>query len=536
LKFYAIIVYFWLASAAFAADPRLILFVSVDQMRYDYLTRFAPLYKEGFKKLLDRGAIFTNARYRHANNETGPGHSVMLSGRHASSSGIVANDWWDPLLKKTVNVVEDPVHSPVGGPGRGASPANFNGFTVGDKIKQKWPASKVFGVSMKDRAAILPTGHRSDGAFWFETACGCFITSTYYAKEPPGWLTDFNNRKLPASYAGKSWNRLLSDTSLYEKYAGKDDGRGEWDLQDTTFPHVFKTKPPEAAFFTSLTRTPFSDEILLQLALLVLETNKLGTHGSPDLLTVSFSAPDVIGHTYGAYSQEEMDEYLRLDGILGQLLQAVEQRVGADNYLVILTADHASMPVVEWLQDHGHPEALRRRPTVLSDPVNAALKERYPSVPNLIASFSSPDFYLDLEVIKKAGLKREEVERVIIDALMATGVVEKVYTHADMYWKPAGSDPYIELFRNSFFASRSPHLMVMPKMYTYISTNVGGTGHGSPYDYDRHVPIVWMGPGIPHGRFDTAAGPEDIAPTLAKKLDIPFPIEPDARLLTELLK
>jgi len=460
----------------------------------------------------------------------------MLSGRHGSSSGIVGNDWWDPLLKKTVNVVEDPVHSPVGGPGRGASPANFIGFTVGDKIKQKWPNSKVFGVSMKDRSAILMTGHRADGAFWFETACGCFITSTYYAKEAPAWLTEFNNRQLPASYVTKEWNRLLPDTGVYEKYAGKDDAPGEWDLKDTTFPHVFRTKPPETAYYTYLTRTPFSDEVLLQAIFQVLDTYQLGTHGSPDLLAVSFSAPDVIGHTYGAYSQEEMDEYLRLDLILGQLLQAVEKRVGAANSLVILTADHASMPVVEWLQDHGHPEALRRRPNVLSDPVNEILRERYPSAPDLVASFSNPDFYLDLAAIQKAGLTREKVEQVVIGALMATGVVEKVYTHADMYWKPPGSDPYIELFRNSFFASRSPQLMVLPKMYTYVSANVGGTGHGSPYEYDRHVPIVWMGPGIPRGRFATRAGPEDIAPTLAKMLDIPFPIEPDARLLVELLK
>ena len=362
------------------------------------------------------------------------------------------------------------------------------------------------------------------------------LVRTYYAKEAPGWLTEFNNRKLPASYATKPWTRLLPDLAVYEKYAGTDDGPGEWDLHDTTFPHVFPTKPPEPAFYTSLTRTPYPDEILLQLALQVLDAYKLGMGVSPDLMAVSFSAPDVVGHTYGPFSQEQMDEYLRLDLVLGRLLQAVEQRVGAANFLVILTADHAVMPVVEWLQEHGHPEAQRRRPTVLSEVVNARLKERYPSAPNLVASFSSPDFYFDLDAIRKAGLTREEVERVAIGALMSTGIVERVYTHADMLGEPAGSDPYIELFRNSFFAPRSPHLMVLPKMYTYISTNVGGTGHGTPYEYDRHVPIVWMGPGIPRGQYATPAGPEDIAPTLAKMLDIPFPIEPDARLLTELLK
>ena len=250
-----------------------------------------------------------------------------------------------------------PYIHPVGGSGRGASPANFIGFTVGDKIKQKWPNSKVFGVSMKDRSAILMTGHRADGAYWFETSCGCFITSTYYAKEAPGWLTEFNNRKLPASYATKTWDRLLPDTAIYEKYAGKDDQAGEWDLKDTTFPHVFRTKPPETAYYTSLTRTPFSDQMVLQLALRVLETNSLGKDESPDVLAVGFSATDVIGHTYGAYSQEVMDEYLRLDRVLGQLFQAVEQQAGAGNFQVILSADHGSTPLVEWLQEHGSPEA-----------------------------------------------------------------------------------------------------------------------------------------------------------------------------------
>ncbi|HYM10240.1 MAG TPA: alkaline phosphatase family protein, partial [Bryobacterales bacterium] len=171
-----------------ARPPRLILVVSVDQMRYDYLTRFAPLYKGGFHTLLERGAVFTDAMYRHSNCETGPGHSVILSGRHASHSGIVANSWYDPLLHKQMNVVDDPAERPVGGPGRSASPANFIGFTVGDKIKQKWPGSRVVGVSMKDRSAILLAGHRGDAAYWFENACGCFITSSYYMAQPPAWL------------------------------------------------------------------------------------------------------------------------------------------------------------------------------------------------------------------------------------------------------------------------------------------------------------------------------------------------------------
>src|SRR5580765_6139823 len=178
------------------AKPKLVLVISVDQMRFDYLTRFGPLFKGGFRRLLDQGAVFSEAKYRHANTETGPGHAVILSGRHASHSGIVANTWYDPLLKKSINVVDDPVQQPVGGQGRGASPTNFIGFTVGDLLKRDSPQSKVVGVSMKDRSAILMAGRRGDAAYWFENEGGNFITSTYYMTTAPEWLKQWNARKF----------------------------------------------------------------------------------------------------------------------------------------------------------------------------------------------------------------------------------------------------------------------------------------------------------------------------------------------------
>jgi len=522
-----------LASPLPGAEPRLILVLSIDQMRYDYLVRFAPLYKGGFKTLLDRGAIFSNAMYRHANTETGPGHSVILSGRHASHTGIVANTWYDHYLRKTINVVDDPVHEPVGGPGRGASPTNLIGFTVGDKIKQKWPNSRVVGVSFKDRSAILMAGHRADGAFWFENECGCFITSTYYASKPPTWLVKFNSLKLSDKYGSTPWTRLINDEAVYEKFAGKDNAPGEWDLKDTTFPHQHRGQPGQWQYYENIRRTPFADELLLQVTLEVLQAYDLGMDASPDVLAVGFSATDVIGHTYGAYSQEQMDELLRLDLILDKLFKAVEARVGASNLLVVLTADHASLPLVEWLQKNGSPQARRYNPGVLDTTVREALKKRYPQAPELVIAFDNPNFYLDLDAIRKHGLKRAEVEQVSTQALMATGTVAAVYTHADMLFGAPANDSYIRLFQNSFFQSRSPHLMVLPKQYIYFDARPGGTGHGTAYDYDRHVPVVWMGVGVKPGRYSNPAGPEDIAPTLGKILGIPYPLEPPSRLLKE---
>ncbi len=515
-------------------QPRLILVLSVDQMRYDYLTRFQPLFQGGFKTLLDRGAVFSNALYRHSSTETGPGHSVILTGRHASSTGIVANTWWDRYLKKQMNVVDDPAQQPVGGPGRGASPANLIGFTVGDKVKQKWPASKVVGVSMKDRSAILMTGHRGDAAYWYENACGCFITSTYYFPKPPAWLVEFNSRQQADKYFSTPWTRLRNDLSIYEKYAGPDDSPGEWDLKDTTFPHPHRGKPPETAYYDNLRRTPYADQIVLEAALEILKFHDLGTDAAPDVLAVGFSGNDVIAHTYGAYSQEVMDGLLRLDLILEKLFQAVEARAGAGNLLVVLTADHGGMPLVEWLQRKGI-EAKRGTADQIEQAVRAALQKRYPNAPDLVADYDKPDFVLNLEALRRRGLSRSEVEQTAIQALLGTGMVAAVYTHADLLSDQPSADPYIGLFRNSFFQPRSPHLLVRQKQHTYLDNRPGGTGHGTAYEYDRHVPIVWMGAAIQPGRHTAPAGPEDIAPTLARMLGIDYPLEWDARLLTEVL-
>ena len=517
-----------------AAKHKLILVLSIDQMRFDYLTRFNDLYKGGFRTLLDQGAVFSEAHYHHAITATGPGHSVILSGRHPRHSGIVANAWYDSFLKRTINVVEDPVHSPLGGEGRRASPANFIGFTLGDVLKQQTPESRVVAVSLKDRSAILMAGPRGDAAYWYETSGGNFITSTYYMSEAPAWLEKWNDQRLPDQYADKKWDRLLEDENLYEKYAGPDAVEGEWDRKDIVFPHSIRGAPPERGFYDDLRRTPFVDEMTLSVSLEAMKAHQLGEDNSTDILAIGFSATDVVGHTYGAGSQEVMDQLLRLDLILEDLFQEVEARVGLANTLVVLTSDHGVLPLVETLQAKGI-EARRAHPQVLEAAVEQALENQVPGVDNLIAD-SSRDIYLNEEVMQRHQLERREVETTIVDALLSTGLVEAVYTHSQLLSDEPSSDPYIELFRNSFFQPRSPHLTVLVKKYLYLDRRPGGTGHGTPYDYDRHVPIVFMGPGIESGSYPDPCGPEDIAPTLAKLLGFDYPREKDSRLLLEMIQ
>ena len=517
------------------STPKLILVLVIDQMRFDYLTRFDDLYESGLRKLIDEGAVFTNAQYRHAETETGPGHSVILSGRHPSNSGIIANEWYDALLGQVVNVVDDPFEIPLGGPGRPASPANLVGFTFGDVLKRASPESVVVGVSLKDRSAVLMAGRLGDAAYWYETVGGDFITSTYYMEKAPSWLEQWNSGRVADRSAGRLWTRLLDDVSLYESYAGPDDVDGEWDREDTVFPHRIRGNSPEQGFYADLRRTPVADDMTFDVALKAMEAHNVGADEFTDILAIGFSGTDIVGHTYGAESQEVMDQMLRLDLLLGHLLEEVDERVGLEETLVVLTADHGSLPLVETLQAQGV-DAGRIDSNVLLATLVQALGERFYDPSGFIAHFKPRGIYLNTAILAERQVARSDVEQSLIDALVETGLVAAVYTEAQLVGDEPSEDPYIHLFRNSYYSSRSPHLSIRFNPYLYVNfTYIGGTGHGTPYEYDRHVPIILMGPGVRAGTFPLESGPEDIAPTLAAILGLDYPREPDSRILSEAL-
>jgi hypothetical protein len=522
------------APASAPERPRLVVFVSVDQMHSEYLSRFASLFQGGLKRFNEEGAVFPNAYYRHANSETGPGHALLLSGRHARDNGIVANEWFDRLERASVNVVDDPAATAVPGPGRGASPAHFIGVTLGDLLKKASPASCVVGVAMKDRAAILMTGPRADAAFWYEGDSKGFGTSTYYMRALPPWLAAWNAAGHIDALAGKTWTRLLPDEAVYERLAGPDDVKGEWDNVDTVFPHRIRGAPGSAEFYDEVRRAPFIDELTLEVALGAMKAYELGKDEATDILAVGMSATDVIGHTYGPDSQEMMDQILRLDRVLGRLFDAAEAQAGRGRVLFGLSADHSSMPLVELLKAKGL-DARRVAPAEIETPVRQALEKRFPGAGNLIEAVDVPNFYLDQAAIARHGLSLRAVQDVVKEALLETGVVERVYTPAEILGDPPRNDPDFALVRNSFFESRSPQVIGVVKPYVYVSDHVGGTGHGTVHDYDRHVPLAFMGSGIKSGRYDATCGPEDIAPTLAARLGVAYKIEDGQRVLSEAL-
>ncbi len=504
-----------------APRPRLALVVSVDQLRADYLERFGTLFSGGFRRLLDQGAVFTNARYRHACTETGPGHAVILSGRSPRSSGIVANAWYDRALRRRVNVVDDPTVAPLGGKTRAASPAHFVGFTLGDVLKRERPGARVVGVSFKDRAAILMAGPRADAAYWFTSDGGRFVTSSYYTDAAPPWLVAWNERRPADAYAGRVWERLLPDANLYERLAGPDDVSGEADRKDTQFPH----RPPAAAgtreFYDFVWRTPFADELLLDFALEAAARHELGTRDGTDLLAVGFSATDVIGHNYGPDSQELLDQVLRLDRLLGRLFDALEARVGAGRLLVVLTADHGVQPLVEVAQARGLATARRVEPAVFEKAVQSALAARFPGRAGLVADLDETGVTFDPAAL--AGLSRAEVEQTVAQALLATGHVAAVYTQQGLLGEAPAEDAFFALHQRAFYAPRSAHLVVRLHEGVYVDSRPGGTGHGGPYDVERHVPIVFMGSEVKPGRHAIPCGPEDIAWSLAKLLGLDYP-------------
>lgn len=529
-----------LGAFAFAAGPppsppKLVVLIVIDQLRYDYLTRFDDLFQGGFRRLLDEGAVFTNAKFRHGITLTSPGHASIATGRHPSQHGVTANYRYDPEHGKRVNAVFDPAEKAVGGQGSNSSPRILEAPTLADMLKTQRPGSIAVGVSLKDRSAILLAGKKADGAYWISADCGCLVTSTYYHDKAPRWLEAFNARKLADSYFGEVWKPFLEDRSLYEKYARADGFPSESDGREPSFPHRFRGSPPAPDFYEGVLDSALGDEIVLNASLAAINGWQLGDDDISDLLAISFAGVDRVGHVFGPFSQEAMDQMLRLDYVLGRLLDELDEQVGLDQTVIALTSDHGVMPLVEYLQQEGT-NAVRFPKSVIPDAVDRAISEKYPGAGNIVAYFDPPHIIFDLKRLAELGISRAEAENLGSQAILATGYVEKVYRHSDFAAKPASGEAFFTLYRNSFYAPRSQHLIVRLKQNHYIDGSQGSTGHGSPYDYDRHVPIVFFGKRIPKGRFEQPAGPEDVAPTLARILGIEMAPDPDSRLLDEALR
>ncbi len=484
--------------------PRLVLLIVVDQMRGDYLERFGPLLNHGLARLLREGVVFTDAHHFHAATETAPGHATLATGVFPKRHGIVGNTWFDRERGEDVYCCADPDH--------GVSPRNLLTPTLGDLLKSAYPEAKVYAASAKDRAAILMGGRRADGAWWYSRSTGSFVTSTWYGDEEsgPGWVEAFNEEDRLAVHFANAWNPLLplDHTSAYDI---EPLDRGP--VIDT-FPHAVGGFDVEReSFYGAIYRSPFVDGYLESFAETLIEAENLGADETPDLLAVSFSALDTVGHGYGPNAPETLDVILRLDRAIGELLEFVDERIGMENVVVALSSDHGVGEVPERVvRDGGEGGRFGAEQTLCLQRLQTRMEKRFGH-----AEFLTSTFYLDREAIEAAGEDRTAVEDVVIEAMSGCPLIAEVVRAADL--DPA--DALHELYLNGYRDDRGPDLIAIPAPNVLpVPASVVVASHGSPYAYDTHVPlIVRLQDGA--GRVvEARANTIDLAPSLAPILGI----------------
>lgn len=529
-------------------SPKLVLQITVDQLRGDLPMRYRDrLGPGGFRYLMENGTHFLNAHYRHANTETAVGHATLFTGADPSAHGIVANDWIDQATGEFVYCTEDDRHRIVGRnprPHQGVSPCNVLATTTGDElIVHPGGKSRVFSVSIKDRGAILPGGHAGK-AFWFSKSGGEFVTSTYYYDNYPEWVKQWNAKKPADAFKGKTW-QLIHDRSTY--VAGKMDDRpyeADFDVLGRTFPHPLGDGSSKY-FYVVLAVTPIGDELTLDFARAVIKNEKIGQGEATDFLAISFSSTDYIGHLFGPSSLESEDNILRLDMILAELFQYVDEKVGLDKTLIVLSADHGAPEAPEYMASLGM--STGRFPfdwLQKSQPVKEALKRRF-GRDDLILSHSHPYLHLNLEAIHKARLKVSEVERFVSGELTRLPGIAYALSRSDILAGRLVDAPLQHQIRRSFHPTRSGNIHLIQEHYWFLhSTEEAeklGFGaiaaiHGSPWRYDTYIPVFFAGHRVPQGTVYRAVSPNDIPATLAAYLEIKPPSACVGTPLVEVLR
>ncbi len=525
--------------------PKLVLQITVDQLRGDLPTRFLErLGQGGLRYLIEDGTYYTNAHYRHANTETAVGHATLFTGADPSRHGLVGNSWIDPETGDFVYNTEDDRYHIIGKdpkPHQGVSPKNILSTTIGDELViSNAGQSRVFSVSIKDRGAIIPGGHTGK-SFWYSKTSGEFVTSTYYYDEYPEWVQKWNDAKPTDQYRGKTWD-LLNDRSTYLA-KNIDDRPYEADLKPLgrTFPHQYGDNK---YLYLILSLTPAGDELTLDFTKTLIENENVGQGEHVDFLAVSFSSTDYVGHLFGPSSLESEDNILRLDRILATLFQYIDEKVGLENTLIVLSADHGAPEAPEYMTTLGK-ESGRFDFSYFREkgPLNKVLMNQY-GRDDLIATHSHPYLYLNKAAIEDANLDIEEVEHFIANEVIKIPGIAYAQTRGDLLLGRTSNSPLQIQIRRNFHPTRSGNIHLIQEQYWFLHSTdeaqkMGLEGiaaiHGSPWAYDTYVPIFFAGNGIPAQTINRRVSPTDIAPTIAKYLNIKFPSGSIGNPLVEVL-
>jgi predicted AlkP superfamily pyrophosphatase or phosphodiesterase len=516
------------------ARPKLIVLVVFDQLRADYLTRWPDHFGDGgFRRLTNGGAYYTNCHYPYANTFTGPGHATMATGYTPDEHGIIDNEWHDQITGKMINCSTN--DRSCGSPERLLKP------TFADALKTAANGcSKVVALSHKDRGACLLGGKHPDACYWFDTKSGTFVTSSYYRDGVHPWVASFNANKHADEMLTRTWSRFRPELD-YTLFAGPDDVLAERPgihrKQGRVFPHAFSRQVTEKdeAKFDELVCSPFANELLLQLAITATRALELGRDEHVDFLSVSFSANDIVGHCFGPDSQEAFDMTLHSDDILARLLNTLDHEVGKDNYLIALCSDHGVCPLPEVAQAKNI-NARRLDPSVIRSQAEAFLSQRFESdegQATWIEAFEFPWIYLNQRTIRSRNLKEGEVASELALFLRRQDWAAGAYVRTELR-KAQRDEPLlgaklpIGMMWRSFHPERSGDIGLVLKPYHLCMSKSEGTTHGSPYEYDTHVPLIFYGNGAKPGQLSGAVSPQLIGGIFAQAAGIPMTLPPAA--------
>jgi hypothetical protein len=504
------------SSSAYNGHPKLIVVIVIDQFRGDYLERYRDQFGDaGFRLLLDHGAYFPNCNYNYANTRTAPGHSTLFTGAYSNGHGIAANEWWDPKKKKMVTSVEDDDTKFVGIPDSeaGASPHNLLADTLGDELKLATQGkARVFGVSLKDRSAIIPAGFAGDAAYWIDPKSGVWITSTYYRDALPKWVQDFNSSRT-AKYWGREWKNPQGEVLASTAHRKAKDGS-------------------EASFYEVVGGTTFGNEYELEFAKELVVYENVGRGPATDLLAISLSPNDILGHRVGPDSPEMAQMALDLDHELADFFNFLGHQVGLADVWIALSADHGVSSLPDAVKKLHIPSANVGASKV-EEQINAAITAKFfPGHPASYVKLDYPLAWLDQDAFIAAHVHERDAEIAVGEAMKQAGLRD-YYTKSQLAAGEAPNTPLGHKYLNSYSPHGSWFVMGVPEIYTVGPG--GGTDHTSPYNYDTHVPLALYGLPFQAGTYRTNVETIDLAPTLASLLGINAPTHSVGHVLIEAL-
>jgi predicted AlkP superfamily pyrophosphatase or phosphodiesterase len=528
--------FFSICVSAQVQRPKLVVGIVVDQMRWDYLYRYADRYAAngGFKRMLNQGHTCENTLIPYAPTVTACGHSTIYSGAPPAISGIAGNSWWDKYEQRSVYCTEDKTVNTVGAAtisvGR-QSPRNLLVSTISDELRLATNFNgKVIGVAIKDRGSILPAGHSANAAYWYDGSTGNFITSTYFMNELPQWVTAFNNKKLVNSYYEKGWS-LLYPSNTYIQSTSDNKNYETATLGGRTFP--YNLQPYINKDFSKVTTTPMGNSLTLEMAKAALINEQLGQDAVTDLLAISFSSPDLIGHSYGPNSIESEDGFLRLDKELGQLLDFLDSKVGKNQYTVFLSADHGVAHIPEFLNENKIP-AQRIKIADITSRLNTMLQNKFGGK-KLILSDDNYQMHLNHHLMDSTVINKQAVASFIVEYLNSQPEIYRAFASEDLNTVPLNAT-IRKMLNNGYHPKRSGDVFYMLHPADMESWSNTGTTHGLWNPYDAHIPLLWYGWGIKQGKTNRETYMTDIAATLAALLKIQMPNGCVGQPITEVLK